>query len=64
MIVNMSSPEGVSMNDGIKESICSSSYVTIMDASKGVAVFVRGLLMAKVNLRNAYRVVPVHLEDQ
>ena len=41
LIVGMSSPEGLSVNDGIKESLCSLSYATIMDAAKGVAVFGR-----------------------
>ena len=62
--MDMSSPDGFSVNDGIKESLCSLSYVTIMDAAKGVAAFGRGSLMAKVDIRNAYRVVPVHLEDR
>ena len=64
LIVDMSSPDGVSVNDGIKEFLCSLSYVTIMDVAKGVAAFGRGSLMAKVDIRNAYRVVPVHPEDR
>ena len=64
LIVDMSSPEGLSVNDGIKESLCSLSYATIMDAAKGVAVFGRGSLIAKVDIRNAYRVVPAHPEDR
>ena len=37
LIVDTSSPGGFSVNDGIKESLCSLSYVTIKDAAKGVA---------------------------
>ena len=64
LIVDMCSPNEASVTDGIKESLCSLSYVTIMDAAKGVAAFGRGSLMAKVDIRNTYRVVPVHLEDR
>ena len=60
----MSSPEGVSVNDGISESLCSLTYVTIMDGAKGVTAHGKGSLMAKVDIRNAYRVVPVHPEDR
>ena len=63
LTVDMSSLDEVSVNDGIKESLCSLSYMTIMDAANGVAAFGRGSLMAKVDIRNAYRVVRVHLED-
>ena len=34
LIVDMYSPDRVSVNDGIKESLCSLSYVTIMDAAR------------------------------
>ena len=47
LIVDASSPDGVSVSDGIKESLCSLSYVTIMDAAMGVAAVGRGSLMAK-----------------
>ena len=64
LIVGMSSPDRVNVNDGIKEYLCSLSYMMIMDAAKGVAALGRGLLMAKVDIRNAYRVVTVHPEDR
>ena len=50
LIVDMSSPEGNSVNDGIHESLCSLSYVTVIDGSSGVASFGRGALMAKVDI--------------
>ena len=63
-IVDMSSPEGNSVNDRIHEPLCSLSYVTVMDGSRGIASFGRGALMAKVDIRNVYRVVPVHPDDR
>ena len=64
LIVDMSSPTGDSVNNGIQESWCSLSYVTIVDGAQGIASLRRGALMAKVNIRNAYRVVPVHPDDK
>ena len=64
LIVDMSSPSGGSVNDGINESLCSLSYVTIRDGAQGVATFGRGTMMAKVDIRNAYRVVPVNPDDR
>ena len=53
----MTSPSGRSLNDGINESLCSLSYVTISDGAQGVAAFGRGTMMTKVDIRNAYKVV-------
>ena len=43
--------------------LCSLSYVTIWDASRGVAERGPGALMAKVDIRRAYRNIPVHPDD-
>ena len=64
LIVDMSSTEGNSVNDGIHEPLCSLSYVTVMDGARRVASFGRGALMAKVDIRNAYIVIPVHPDDR
>ena len=63
LIVDMSSPEGFSVNDGIPEALCSLSYVTINDAVQGVLAYRQGALLAKVDIRSAYRTVPVHPDD-
>ena len=59
----MSSPEGFSVNDGIPEALCSLSYVNIRDAIRGVLANGQGALLAKVDIRNAYRNVPIHPDD-
>ena len=64
LIVDMSSPEGGSVNDGIQESWCSLSYATVMDATQGITAYGRGALMIKVDIRSAYRVVPIHPADR
>ena len=63
LIVDLSSPEGGSVNDGIRDSWCSLSYVSVTDAIRGITLYGRGALMIKVDIRNAYRVVPIHPDD-
>lgn len=64
LIVDMSSPSGASVNDGISEALGSLSYVGIDDAAKGITDLGRGALLAKVDVRSAYRNVPVHPDDR
>ena len=64
LILDMSSPEGHSVNDGIQEALCSLSYVDVHDAAKAVVAWGRGALMAKVDVKSAYRNVPIHPEDR
>jgi len=59
----MSSQEGSSVNNGIPESLRSLSYVTIQDAAQGVVSMGKGVRLAKVDIRSAYRIVPVHPDN-
>ena len=62
--MDMSSPEGGSVNDGIPEELCSLSYVGIKDAARAILDRGRGAMMAKVDVKSAYRNIPVHPEDR
>ena len=64
LIVDLSSPEGGSVNDGIRDSWCSLSYVSVADAICGITLYKRGALMVKVDICNAYRVIPIHPDDR
>lgn len=64
LIVNLSSPEGGSVNDGIGDSWCSLSYVCVADAIRGITLYGRGALMVKVDICNAYSVVPIHPDNR
>lgn len=63
LIVDLSSPEGNSVNDGISQELCTLSYISVDDAVQIVQKKGRGTLLAKVDIRSAYRIVPVHPED-
>ena len=64
LIEDMSFPAGSSVNDGINESLCSLTYVGIGDAVKGIAERGKGTQLAKVDVKSAYRNVPVHPDDR
>ena len=64
LIVDLSSPDGNSVNDGIDRATCSLSYVTVDDIAQVALQLGRGALIAKTDIRHAYRQVPVHPEDR
>ena len=64
LIVDLSSPHDASVNDGIDPSLTSIRYSSIDDAVRIVQELGNGSLMAKLDLKAAYRSVPVHLEDR
>ena len=64
LILDLSFPEGCSVNDGMAESMCSLTYVSVNEAAQRAFRLVRGSELAKVDIRSAYRLVPVHPEDR
>ena len=64
LILNLCSPRGASVNDGIDPDLCSISYVRIDQAAKRALDMGHGALMAKLGFQNAYRIVPVHKDDR
>ena len=64
LIVDMSSPEGGSVNEGICKEWCSLSYISVDDVAHEVVKLGKGALMAKFDLKAAYRNVPVHPDDR
>ena len=64
IIVDLSFPEGKSINDGIATELCSLSYTRVDDVVKGICQLGSGTLMAKIDIKSAYRIVPVHPVDR
>ena len=64
LILDLSSPRGGSMNDGIDRQLCSLSYTRIDDAARRIVQLGPGTLLAKLDLQSAYRIVPVHADDR
>ena len=64
LIVNLSSPANASVNHGINRDMCSISYISIDQITDSILCLGRGALMAKVDIKQAYRIVPVHPDDR
>ena len=64
LIIDLSSPHGHSINDAISKDLSSVSYTSLDDAAAFIQQLGAGCLMAKLDLKEAYRAVPVHPADQ
>ena len=60
----MSSPSGHSVNDGISSEWSSVSYPTVDHLSYLVLSQGKGAFLVKADIKEAYRMVPVHPQDQ
>ena len=50
--------------DDIDPSLCSLSYTMVDDIAAVVAQLGTGALLAKVDIKSAYRLIPVHQQDR
>ena len=64
MIVDLSSPNGYSVNDGIAPELCSLKYASVDQAVENILGLGQGTLLAKVDVEHAYRNIPVHPDDR
>ena len=64
LILDLSSPKGYSVNDGISSGVCSLSYASVDDAVQEIMKRGKGTKLAKVDVEHAYRNIPVHREDR
>ena len=64
LILDLSSPAGHSVNDGIASGDYSLQYMKVDDIIAGIMKLGRGTRMAKFDIWNAYCIVPVHPEDR
>ena len=64
LIVDLSSPEGSSVNDSIDPTLCSLEYVTVDVVAKMAVQLGKGAFLSKIDIRSAYRTIPVHPDDR
>ena len=64
LILDLSHPEGRSVNDGIDPALCSLSYISHDQITEQILLMGRCTQMAKIDIRNAYRNIPVHPSDR
>lgn len=63
LIVDLSHPRGSSVNDGINPDWCSLRYACVDDAVRTIMKLGRGTELVKLDIKDAYRIVPVHPAD-
>ena len=64
LIMDLSSPPGVSVNDGISSELSSVRYTSLDHLASLVLSLGTGCLLVKADIQEAYRIVPVHPHDQ
>ena len=64
LITDLSFPEGASVNDAIDPRVCSLKYVTVNQVAKKAGQLGKGSLIAKIDIKSAYRLVPVSPVDR
>ena len=62
-IVDLSYPEGKSVNDGISKPWCSLSYIAVDTVARAVAQKGQRAHLAKIGIKSAYRMLPVHPDN-
>lgn len=63
LIVDLSHPTGSSVNDGISPDQCSLHYASVDDAVNIIQKLGRDTELVKLDIKDAYRIVPVHPAD-
>ena len=61
---DLSFPHGKSVNDGIDPDITTLTYIRVNDIAQKVATLGKGTNMAKVDIEEAYRLMPIHSDDK
>ena len=63
LIHHLSYPRGSSVNDGISPENCSVSCATISDAIQHIKATGTGCFLAKTDIKNAFRIIPIRSQD-
>ena len=63
IIIDLSALQGGSINGGIEKELCSLSYISVDQVASCVLMLGPGALMAKMDLKHAFRTIPVHPDD-
>ena len=64
VITHHSAPHGSSVNDGIDRHEFKISFDTLKHAVRWIRHFGKGALLSKIDIKEAYRILPVHPIDQ
>ena len=63
LIMDLSHPQGFSVNDGVSAADSSMVYSLVDDAAHIISSLSRNAIMAKTDISSAFRIIPVHPQD-
>lgn len=63
LILDLSSPHHLSVNDGAAPDLCSIHYATVGSAVERILQLGKNALLAKIDIEHAYRNIPIHPSD-
>ena len=64
VITDLSFPPGASVNDGVDSTLCSLRYTSVDRVASAACRLGRGAMLAKLDIKSAYRLLPVHPDDR
>ena len=64
LILDLSAPSGMSVNDGISTEASSLHYASVDDAAQIILASGPQVWLAKLDIERAYRNVPIHVQDR
>ena len=64
LITDLSFPNGHSINDAISPELCMLQYISVNQVALAAVRLGRGALLAKTDIKAAYRLIPVHPMDR
>ena len=64
LILDLSHPQGNSINDGIARTLCSLIYMHVDDVVQHILQTGKGSLLAKIDIESVFHNVPVHPQDR
>lgn len=64
LITDLSFPDGFSVNEAIDPALCSLEYITVDKVAEAAMRLGHGSLLAKIDIKAAYRLIPVHPSDR
>ena len=64
LILDLSSPDNHSINDGINPALTSLTYTRVEQVAQAVLELGQGTQLAKIDIKSAFRIIPVHPDDR
>ena len=64
LITDLSFPEGSSVNDAIDPALCTLEYIKVDRVAESAMQLGNASLLAKIDIKSAYRLIPVHPMDR